>query len=337
MKKNSIYIYFLSHFLFLGFGFAKMTNLSSNDTYIAAFLGTLLGIGILYIICALSKKITCPFNQYFKENNFFNIIFKTVFLIFVIFNIFLLFIILSNFLYSYLLPFTPSFASCLPFVLLAAYLAFKKDDNTRYVAFILFILGLSIIVIKTLLLTNEFNINNLFPVLINQHSKIFKSALIYSFLSTTPILIIIDKNLSFKKSLKYYLIASLTNITVILTITLILGEISNMYSYPEYAILRKIRFFKFIENIENFICINWFFDLFISLTLLISKVKDLTCPAKKYYSLILVLFILFIVHKYFSNNLYNTIIIYKIFPYIYLAFLILIPFLLTIKIIKSKT
>ena len=35
--------------------------------------------------------------------------------------------------------------------MLAAYLAFKKDDNTRYVAFILFILGLSIIVIKTLL------------------------------------------------------------------------------------------------------------------------------------------------------------------------------------------
>ena len=94
---------------------------------------------------------------------------------------------------------------------------------------------------------------------------------------------------------------------------------------------------QFIENIENFICINWFFDLFISLTLLISKIKDLTYPAKKYYSLILVLFILFIVHKYFSNNFYNTLIIYKIFPYIYLAFLILIPLLLTIKIIKPKT
>ena len=126
MKKNSIYIYFLSHFLFLGFGFAKMTNLSSNDTYIATFLGTLLGIGILYIICALSKKITCPFNQYFKENNFFNIIFKTVFLIFVIFNIFLLFIILSNFLYSYFLPFTPSFASCLPLCIASSIPSLQK-------------------------------------------------------------------------------------------------------------------------------------------------------------------------------------------------------------------
>ena len=125
MKKNNcLFIYFLSHFLFLGGGFARICELSNTDTCIAFILGTLLGIIIIYLI----NKVSCniPLKEYIKKNTFLNILFKLIFFLYISFNLLILFVILSGFLYSYFLPFTPSIISCLPFVILATYLSGKK-------------------------------------------------------------------------------------------------------------------------------------------------------------------------------------------------------------------
>jgi len=116
-----------------------------------------------------------------------------------------------------------------------------------------------------------------------------------------------------------------------------LGELINVYSYPEYTILRRIKFFKFIENIENFICINWFFDLFISLTLFITKIKDTLNIKNNIVPFLVSLSILYIVNKYFANNFYNTMFLYKFFPYICGGFIIVLLVLASIKkLYKSK-
>lgn len=107
---------------------------------------------------------------------------------------------------------------------------------------------------------------------------------------------------------------------------------------PEYTILRRIKFFKFIENIENFICINWFFDLFISLTLFITKIKDTLNIKNNIVPFLISFSILYIVNRYFANNYYNTMILYKFFPYICGGFIIVILTLASIKrLFKSKT
>lgn len=76
----------------------------------------------------------------------------------------------------------------------------------------------------------------------------FKASLIYAVISTSPLLILLNENIEFKPSLKYYLLAALTNIIVGLTITLILGELINVYSYPEYTILRRINFLNLLKT-----------------------------------------------------------------------------------------
>lgn len=164
MKKNNcLFIYFLSHFLFLGGGFARICELSNTDTCIAFILGTLLGIIIIYLI----NKVSCniPLKEYIKKNTFLNILFKLIFFLYISFNLLILFVILSGFLYSYFLPFTPSIISCLPFVILATYLSGKKIKGIYNVAFVLLFLSLFIIILKTTLLTNEFHYSNLFPIL----------------------------------------------------------------------------------------------------------------------------------------------------------------------------
>ena len=322
MKKNNcLFIYFLSHFLFLGGGFARICELSNTDTCIAFILGTLLGIIIIYLI----NKVSCniPLKEYIKKNTFLNILFKLIYFLFISFNLLILFVILSGFLYSYFLPFTPSIISCLPFIIIAAYLSSKKLTAIYNVAFVLLFLSLFIIILKTTLLTNEFHYSNLFPILSVKTTSVFKASLIYAVISTSPLLILLNENIEFKASLKYYLLAAITN-----AITW----------YPEYTILRRIKFFKFIENIENFICINWFFDLFISLTLFITKIKDTLNIKNNIVPFLISFSILYIVNRYFANNYYNTMLLYKFFPYICGGFIIVILTLASIKrLFKSKT
>lgn len=330
MKKNTnLLIYFLSHFLFLGGGFARICELSNTDTCIAFILGTLIGIIILYLINKVSADVA--FKEYIKKNTFLNIIIKFIYLIYILFCLLLLFVFLSVFLYSYFLPFTPSLISGLPFILLACFLSSKKIKGIYNVAFVLIFLSLSIILLKTLLLTNEFHYDNLLPVLSVKTSSIFKASLIYAAISTCPIFTLINEKLEFKSSLKYYLLSSFTLILVAFTITLILGEMINVYSYPEYTVLRRIKFFNFIENIENFICVNWFFDLFISLSIFVLKIKDTLNIKNNIVPFIICLSILYIVNTYFSNNFYNVIFLYKIFPYICGGFIVVFILLFGIK------
>ena len=330
MKKNSnLLIYFLSRSLFLGGGISTLFLYCSKDAYIAIILGTLLGIGIIYIISRI--KISKPFNIYLQEKSFINILIKVIFICYIIFGIFILLIILATFLYSYFLPFTPSVISCLPFIFLAAFLSPKSTSKIVYVAQVLFIISLILIFLKTILLANEFDFGNLLPVLTTKPFNIFKASFIFTILSTAPFILLIDESIQFKQSLKYYLISSLTIFIVVLTITVVLGELVNVYSYPEYSVLRKIRLFKFIENIENFISIGWFFDIFICLSLSSLKLKQLFNTNKSIVSFGITTFILIIVNCLIINNFYNFIIIYKIFPIILAIFMFILFLLFAFK------
>ena len=88
MKKNSnLLIYFLSRSLFLGGGISTLFLYCSKDAYIAIILGTLLGIGIIYIISRI--KISKPFNIYLQEKSVINILIKFIFICYIIFGIFI--------------------------------------------------------------------------------------------------------------------------------------------------------------------------------------------------------------------------------------------------------
>ena len=118
MKSNSnLFIYFMCHFLFLGAGFARIADFCKTDMFIAAILGFLLGSGILYILCKL--KFNKNLNDILKKNNVINILFRFLYVTFILINIMILFVILSSFLFSYFLPFTPAIIACFPFLLLA--------------------------------------------------------------------------------------------------------------------------------------------------------------------------------------------------------------------------
>ena len=330
IKKGNL-AYFLSRSLFLGGGISLLFLNASKDAYLAIILGTLLGIGIIYLISLVSNKINKPLNEYLKEKSILNILIKLIFIIYIIFLIFILLTILATLLYSYFLIFTPSLISCLPFIFLATFLNSKSIKNISYIAGVLLILSLVLVFLKTILLANEFDFSNLLPIMSVKPQKLFISSLLFAILSTAPFITIIDEQITFKENIKYYLISILTIFIVVLTITIVLGEMVNIYSYPEYSVLRKISLFKFIENIENFVCAGWFFDIFISLSICSLKLKKIINVKSSFIPFIITLIVLFIVNDFVANNFYNSMAIYKTFPIILAIFMITIIILLLIK------
>ena len=337
MKTNKgILSYFLSRSLFLGGGISTLFLYSSKDAYIAIILGTILGIGIVYIIS--KANINTSLNEILKKNNFFNILIRLCFILYILFLIFIVLTILATFLYSYFLPFTPSLISCLPFVFIATFLNPKNINKLVYVAQILFVLSITLIVLKTALLTNEFDFSNLLPIFSTHATSLFKTSLIFAVLSTSPFLVLIDEKIEFKQNLKYYLISMLTIVIVVISITIVLGEMVNIYSYPEYSVLRKISLFKFIENIENFVSAGWFFDIFICLSVCSLKLKQLLNVKRNIIPFIIVFVILWLVSEFVANNFLNSIAIYKVFPLILgIAMAVLIILILIKKIILKKS
>ena len=335
IKKGNL-AYFLSRSLFLGGGISTLFLKASKDAYIAIILGSILGIGIIYLISLVSKRIDQPLNEYLKEKSILNISIRIIFIIYIIFLIFILLIILATFLYSYFLIFTPSIITCLPFVFLATYLNSKSIKNISLIAGVLLVLSLVLVFLKTILLANEFDFSNLLPILTVKSNKLFITAILFAVLSTAPFITTIDEHITFKENIKYYLISMLTIFIVVLTITIVLGEMVNIYSYPEYSVLRKISLFNFIENIENFISAGWFFDIFISLSICSLKFKNLINVKSSLIPFIVTLIILFIVNDFIANNFYNSMAIYKTFPIILAIFMVLLMILLLIKNRKKK-
>ena len=328
--------YFLSRSLFLGGGISTLFLKASKDAYIAIILGSILGIGIIYLISLVSKRIDQPLNEYLKEKSILNISIRIIFIIYIIFLIFILLIILATFLYSYFLIFTPSIISCLPFVFLATYLNSKSIKNISLIAGVLLVLSLVLVFLKTILLANEFDFSNLLPILTVKSNKLFITAILFAVLSTAPFITTIDEHITFKENIKYYLISMLTIFIVVLTITIVLGEMVNIYSYPEYSVLRKISLFKFIENIENFVSVGWFFDIFISLSVCSLKLKNLINVKSSLVPFIISVIILYIVNIFIANNFYNSIAIYKVFPIILGVFMSILLILFMLKKSKKK-
>ncbi len=304
---NDLFTFFLSRSMFLGGGISLMYLSSNKDNYISCILGLLLGIIIIYIYTKLINN-----NANIKNN----ILFKIFFFPYLVFIIFILLIILSTFIYSYFLPFTPALFSCLPFIFLATYLNSKSAKNIYYLATIFFFLSIFTIFIKTALLAQNFNYKNILPIMSNPTSSIFYSSIIFAILSTAPLFLNINKDITFKKTLKYYLISSLSIFLIIITITFVLGDSVGIYSYPEYAILRKIKFFKFIENIENFISISWFLDIFITLSLTSLNIKELFNTQNRLVPFLITFIILYLINKCVSNNFFASMVIYKTYVFI---------------------
>lgn len=276
MKKINNYgflQYMLSFSLLMGAGISNILTTSKEDAWICSILGTILGLIILFIFTKLN-------DQSFKITSFIS-------------NLILLFFGLystTKLISSIYLSSTPSYIIMIPNILLIIYMvkqgfnAYLRSINTLFIFFAI------LMIFSAAMLTPSIELDFFKPILINSPMKILIGSLSFAVTSTFPIVLI--PNFKEKYKPKFYLYSAINIIIVIICTYGNLGpEMSELYRYPEYIVLKRISALNFIDNVENILFMIWIIIGFTSSSLSALNITKLY-GQKVFYIVLLILYAL---------------------------------------------
>ncbi len=283
---NNKLAYFVSKSSIFGL-FYILFKYSGKDAYIGVILGTIISISIIYLFTKLKKYSNST-------------IFKIISTLLSIFLITIYLIIISNFINTFYLTKTPSLIITSSFILLSLYLCNKGKDTLINISNLLFYFSIVIVAIFSLLLIKYINISNLYPLFSYNPSNIIKTSIIYSLISSIPIIMVINNYKDNKYIYKHYIIASLVNLSIIVSIILCNNNsLLNIYRFPEYITLKQIRYLDFIENIENISSFGWYCEIFITISLILFNIKEILPKKNNNLYLIITSIIIIILVNFF--------------------------------------
>lgn len=338
-EKQKLYLcYFISRATFLGIGFSLIMNYSSKDSWFSSILGYILGLGIVWIIKKiLDYKKGKTLNQ-ILEKNFSDGILRILIILFCLYVIFQSYFILQTFMTSFFLTATPPFYVILPFILIILFIVSKGIKNIARVSESLFWFCIIIPVVILIVLYQYVNLEHFMPIFTTKPTNFFYSALVFGVLSSVPNMFLLNIKNSGKNLMKIY---SLSVFTLILIAIIIMGvfgpELSVMYRYPEYMMLKKIKILSFVEKIENMASVIWIIDGFFMVSLASHTVYDLL--PKKYNNKIgfLLTAVMFYITSFIVGENYITrLSLYYKTPIIYLIGFVVIVIPLFFKTKKLK-
>ena len=295
--------YFLGRTFFLGFGFSLLFKLLDKDAWISSLLGILLGACIIFIFQKVKRKY--PLNS---------LIGKIVFFIFNFFIFTQILFIFETFCSSFYLIKSPNIYILLPLIFII-YRIIKNGFTTIFrVSEVLFPISIITITIVSFGLLQNFNINYFEPILMTKPMTIFEGTLYFAIYSTAPFFLLWNEE-NCQKLIRPYLFSAFTVLVAAIFITAVLGpNLAQIYRYPEYMTLKKIKLFNFIEKVENIVSIVWLFDLFIVLAVSGNNMKNLLPKKHQKISFISILLILFGIALYAGAHYKKELWIYHNLP-----------------------
>ena len=338
-EKQKLYLcYFVSRATFLGIGFSLIMNYSSKDSWASCILGYILGLGIVWIIKKILDYKKGKTLKQILENGISGSILKCLIILFCLYVIFQSYFILQTFMTSFFLTTTPPFYVILPFILIIVFIVSKGMKNIAKVSESLFWFCIVIPVIILIVLYQYVNPIHFLPMFTTKPTNFFYSSLIFGVLSSVPNMFLLNIKNSGKNLTKIYSLSVLTLIIIAFTIMGVFGpELSVIYRYPEYMMLKKIKILSFIEKIENIVSVIWIIDGFFMVSLASHTVYDLL-PQKhnKKLGIMLAITMFYVTSFIVGENYITRLSLYYKTPIIYLIGFILIGIPLFFKTKKLK-
>ncbi len=337
-RQKNFLVYFCTRSFFLGIGFSLIFKKCNNDSWITFIIGTILGIGFCKLFkYILDKKGKKKLSEYLNELGITGKIVRILLILLSIIILNELLFVLQIFAKSFFLINSKTFFLIIPIVYLIVFIAFKGYNLLCYICECLFPVAITIFVLALYALIFKVDLTNLQPYFNTNILNFFQGIIFYFSLSTTPLLLLLDMDFEDSNILKSYIGSSSTLIILAILLSGILGQILvNIYRFPEYMILKEIKMFNFIENIENIVSLIWLIDLFVVLSLSATFLKNILPKKYNNYSFLTIITLVVISICYiFGNNYINDLFIYKYIPYFLLILNIIIILILTLK--KQKT
>lgn len=297
---------------FMGIGISSIIKQAESDIWLVVILGTIIGLGITYII----KKLPST------ENPLLSTIYSFI-------ALFIANLLITKLVTSLYLSFTPNIAVMLPGLLLVSYAAIKGKETIFRSSIFLLVMFLILFIFSALTLTPAIKIDHFLPLLTKPVKNILSASLNFAIFSTTPLLIL--PNIKEKLNYKTYLLSCLTLFFIIICTYGNLGnEIAKIYRYPEYMVFKKISVLNIIENIENILFSIWIIAIFELNSFAILKIKNNYGNIGILISLIL---IIITSNKYIYDN--NVTLNFILKNYLYLILSIFIIYILS-KLFSKK-
>lgn len=320
--KTAALSYFLGRTFFLGFGFSVLFKLLNKDTWIVAILGSVLGFLLLI------------FFDYWKKNHPINTMLKKG--LFFLYNFFIfsqILFIFETFCSSFYLIKSPIFYIILPIPFVIYKITKNGFSTITKVAEVLLPISLFVYILVIFGLLKDMNLNYFQPILTSESKNILIGTIYFAIYSTAPFFLLWNVNTD-KKLAKSYLLSMVSVFFVSIFIAGILGpNLSQIYRFPEYMTMKKIKLFNFIEKVENIVSITWLFSLFITLSVTGWNMKELLPQKKNNLIYIGVLILLCFISIYTGTHYQKELLIYHTLPIILGVMILLLVF---VSIFQNK-
>lgn len=313
--------FFLTGGLFVGMGIVSMFSLNARDAWIASLIG--FGLSIIPLLLLIYILNYHPDKNVFEKNKilfgkWLGTIFNFILTAYIFYIALLVLWSNTSFAITMYLTKTPEYFVGGIFLLAAAYAIMKGIEPIGRMTEILFLLTIIILLIIISSLSLQWNMDLFKPILVKGISPVFKQGLNFASYFITPLIIlsVIPKNNIVKsKNMKWYLLGGVFVgfLLMFAVFTLIPGvitpELSSVYRFPAYYILRKISIGGVINNLENFLALHWFFNTFLTVTMglyFVSKFFDdlfkIKQPRTKNTIIIVICFITLMARGYLFDD-----------------------------------
>jgi len=336
MQYNAM-IFLLPITMFFGVGLSNISIHSQESFWISIIIGIILGSFIVY---GYSKIIEKNSNSVIENSS------KKKIFVYILISLVFIYIgiaILTNLITSIYLTEINPILLALPLLFLLLYGAFKGKIIIARIAVLILILALFLALSIILNLIPEVEIKNYLPLFNNSIWSILLQGFNFACYSSAPLMLLslyspneIENYKSTSLINSYLASCLMVSIIFILTIGVMGIDMVSLYRYPEYIVLKKVSFFRFVNNIENFNAFFWIltylFLIVISGSCLKESINKLT-NNKWWFIGVSILLFLIIVFTTFRNVNY-ILLLYKYQSFI-LAGLILLFFIINIR--KNKT
>lgn len=283
--------YFITRAFLTGFLFNSLLNLIKQDSWIIPLIGIIIGIIFTLLVNYIfnykpnlnfTEKLTSLFSKGFGS------ILSIIFCIFCFFMCVLTYLNLNNFIHGQYLSRTPTIVISIVCIIAIFYTLTKGLNTIAKTGNILFYIAMILFFLSFIGLLPFIKIENLKPFF-NSNTNNYLEALncFYSF-NIVPMLFltILPKDKINKPKLKKtlilsFLLSAFTMFIVIFSTLASFGyELTSLYKYPEFHVLKNISLMGLEARIESILIIQCIFDFFMFVVLTIyfiaNSIKSIT-------------------------------------------------------------
>ena len=342
-------VYFLINAFFIGISFNSLiTNLRQNS-YIGVLVGGIIGIIplLLYIYYFNYKpKLNINDKNIFLFGNLIGNIINFIIATFTLLLIIVLFSNLVTFIQSDYLSKTPLILIVITFIIPIYYSVHTGLKSLCRASLVFFFLAILIGLFTSISLSVQIDINNFKPFLIkNDYLFGFVSYLSYNviplyLINIIPKSEIVNNNKTNKYIIIFYIISFISILISLISLIGIFGiNLSMLYKYPEFQVLKKVSLIGISSRIDSLIFIKWIFSIMITIAIGLYYVVETSKSILKernnifltIYCLIIISFSLLI-----PNDLFINFLSVKILSILFLILFTIIILLFYFKIYYSK-